>query len=478
MRIPGLRDHNIFAKSLHYSSKISKWLEEDHLVKGSTRTNWKRQYKLRHNWSRGSCNVSETQVAERPSIPPLLVRLHEDVVITVDATEGLRAWRMSGEQRLLASLHLEDGSKDIKPFSAPTSLAVDTSTTENTLGIAVGFADGRFGTYELDRRKCILHARYSHPQSSNGSITAIAYAAPYLLSMTDARLLSFYLFEKPGDIYTEGAILEPPCLLSSLKSYTAWPPLSLAIRVSPTSIFAAIAYAMPTYLAGWSVGLQELLLAPTGKLLESRLAAAQTQGFTPLSVLPSRSNSPSTRSHSSPSREQAPVIAHPSKPTSLSYTHPYLLAAHADNTLTLYMVTSNAEDLSIGPGHRLWGHTSSVSSAHVGDRGKAVSVSKHGNELRVWELEGGRSSHANKRRTMAGEASIQVRPEKGPTLSKVKGKLQRHDEQDPTKQGISFGYDDEDLAATKGWVAFNEETVVVLREQQEGSQALVVYDFT
>ena len=92
-----------------------------------------------------------------------------------------------------------------------------------------------------------------------------------------------------------------------------------------------------------------------------------------------------------------------SKPTSLSYTHPYLLVAHPDNTLTLYLVTSTAQALSISAGSRLWGHTSSVSGAHVGGRGKAVSVSRRGDELRIWELEGGFASSAAKRRLAMGD---------------------------------------------------------------------------
>ena len=432
---------------------------------------------MRHNWSQGSCNVSETCIAERPSIPPLLVGLHEDIVITVDATEGLRAWKMSGKQRLLAVRPLDEDIKQDRELAAPTSLAVDTSSTVDLVGIAIGFADGRFGTYELDRRRFGFTLRSMQPPSSNGTISAIAYASPYLLSMTEVRLLSLFLFSSETDADAPGSSLHTPRLISSLKSYTAWPPLSLAIRVSPTSVFASIAYAMPTYLAGWSVGLQELLLTPDGSILESRLASVQTQGFTPLSTLPIRSSSPKTRSDSSPSRNRPPEISQPSKPTSLSYTHPYLLAAHADNTLTLYMVNSNADDLSIGPGHRLWGHTSSVSSAHVGDRGKAVSVSKHGNELRVWELEGGTSSHPSRRRTGAGEASIQVRPEKVLSWSGAGERIGRSGQNECAKHAVGLGYKDDDLAFTKGWVAFNEETVVVLREQQEGSQALVVYDF-
>lgn len=394
--------------------------------------------------------------------------------MTADAIEGLRAWKMGGEQRLIAATPLDHDISGGTEVTAPTSLAVDTSSSIDTIGLAVGFADGRFGIYELDRRKPGFRLRYMHAPSSNGTLSAIAFASPYLLSMTEAHLLSLYNIRTCRD--TTKPAMYVPRLLSSLKSHTAWPPLSLAIRVSPTSLSASIAYAMPTYLAGWSVGLQELLLTRDGSVLESRLASAQSQGFTPLSVSPSRSSSPSARPE--PSSERLAEVPQPSKPTSLSYTHPYLLAAHADNTLTLYMVNSNADCLSVGSGYRLWGHTSSVSTAHVGDRGKAVSVSKNGNELRVWELEGGAPCYSGRRRTVSGEASIQVRPLKAPDRN---GDEMYHDQSNSCAivyQGIRSGYDGKDLAVNRGWVAFNEERVVVLRAQLEGAQDLVVYDFT
>ena len=475
-RIPGLRGHDTSGKALHYASKISKWLEDGHLVRGGGTTNWKKQYKLRHNWSKGSCNVRETKVADQPSVPSMLVRLHGNIVFTAEAKDGLRAWCMAGEPRLLAIIPFPPENEPHKPLPTPTSLAVDMSisSTEET-GIAVGFADGGFGVYTFDKLRPALALQYLHAPSSNGTISAVAYASPYLLTMTEAQLLSLYMFNTPNpqaDIPAIGA----PRLLSSLKSHTAWPPLSLSIRVSSASIFASIAYAMPTYLAGWSVGLQEMLLTAEGEIMESRLASAQPQGFQPLSISDeeTRSPSPTPRARMSPlrGREQIETYTRPCKPTSLSYAHPYLLAAHADNTLTLYMVTSNAGELTIGPGRRLWGHTSSVASAHVGDRGKAVSVSKRGNELRVWELEGGITSQGSKRRSAFAdglERSVQVRAEPRASVQDQNVEVSL----DPRSK-----QKDPDMAVTKGWVAFDEEKVVILREEQRGAQALVVFDFT
>lgn len=109
-------------------------------------------------------------------------------------------------------------------------------------------------------------------------------------------------------------------------------------------------------------------------------------------------------------------------------------------------------------------------------RGKAVSVSRMGDELRVWDLEGGTTSMANRRRFRDGNMSVRVQPSK--TLD-----ITDNDEEDgaPHTVGLRLALDqgfDEASTLSRGWVGFDEQNVIVLREKSEGSQALVVYDFT
>ena len=405
--------------------------------------------------------MSETQVAERPSIPPLLVQLHEGIVVTAHSTVGLRAWQMKGEQKLLASTHMSNS--DPEHPCAPTSLAIDSSNSNfEEVGIAVGFMDGSFSIYCLTQERSFAR-NYTHVPSSNGTISAIAYASPYLLTMTDAQLLSFYQFDRAEDGFT--MTFSPPSLLSSLRSHSARPPLSLTIRTLSAKILASIVYAMPSCLVGWTVGLQELHLTLEGTIVESRLASAPSHGYVPLQTAtrPSWLSTPIWPYRRAPS----------SRPTSLSYTHPYLLATHEDNTLTLYMVTSNARKLSIGAGYRLDGHTSSVSGAYVSDRGKAVSVSGRGNEVHVWDLEGGISSLTS-RQGIAATEKVRIRPQRN--------EGQNHgvdnDFHDSTERGTRGGVADEEVVTSRGWVGFDEEKVIVLREKVQGEQTLVIYDFT
>lgn len=437
-------------------------------MKRGAKTNWKKHYKLRSNWSRGSCAVDEIEVAEQATVPPVLVEMHDGVIFMADQTDGLRAWSAKGERRMIAQIR----PTRERP-SPPTSLALEAEGgSESTTNVVVGYEDGSFALFALRSDEGRLVQRYSHEASSNGVVSAVALRYPYAVTMTATQRLSLYRFQT-RDHADDADTLANPRLLHSLKSHTVWPPLSTCLRLVGPDILISIAYALPTYLSGWTVGIQEVRLSPAGTLLSSRLASAIDQHYRPLAFSPSPTTFHLPLSHpTSPSTTTSELHHIHAKPTSLSYTHPYLLVAHPDNTLTLYLVASTPAALSISPGSRLWGHTSRVSGAHVGDRGRAVSVSRRGDELRVWELEGGFASSAARKRLAAGALSVQVRPER------------RGEEAATTTQAgldlVSAGEEEEveELTLTRGWIGFDEENVVVLKERGQGRQALVVYDFT
>jgi hypothetical protein len=150
----------------------------------------------------------------------------------------------------------------------------------------------------------------------------------------------------------------------------------------------------------------------------------------------------------------------------MSYSHPYLLTSHADNTLTMYLVVSTSERLFVQGGRRLWGHTSSVSAVQVTNRGKAVSVSSRGDEIRIWELEMAISSLSSRNffeengvQLNAGNKDGESEPEPGlGTIYEHLGSVKV--EQDSTLP-----------------IGFDEERVLLLREKT-GTQLLECYDFT
>jgi hypothetical protein len=372
--------------------------------------------------------------------------------------------------------------------SPPTSLAIDaTSTDANLPRAVVGFENGAFGMYSLDITTSTFYHIYSHEPSINGVVTSVAVAWPYVVTMTATQLLSLY---KCNAVATPSTPTGSPRLVHSLKSHTVWPPLTTSLRLNSGSVVVSIAYAIPTYLSGWTVGVQEVKISETGDLLESRISSAIDQHYRPLAFASRPMTTHLTPASGGLATSTTLELRHiHSKPTSLSYTHPYLLVAHPDNTLTLYLVSSTSESLSISEGSRLWGHTSSVSGAHVGGRGKAVSVSKRGDELRVWELEGGFGSLSARKRLAVGDLSVRLQPEqkKADNLDTAQAGLDLINNRTPvdpeitstlSPNNVGTDADADELTLIRGWIGFDEENVVVLKEQSQGRQALVVYDFT
>ncbi|KAF2717822.1 hypothetical protein K431DRAFT_232281 [Polychaeton citri CBS 116435] len=450
------------------------WLHEEHLVRTGSRTNWKRQYKTRHNWTKGTCAISEVEVADQPTVPPILLQMQNGVIYMADKIDGLRAWSAAA-RKSVAQVMLPSN----KAQPPPSCLAVDPSPDgDPETRVLIGFEDGSFSLYGRRYQQAGFRHLFHHGSSSNGSLSAAALSWPYAVTLTATQILSLYRFEPPASKESASTGVAAPKLLHSLRSRTVWPPLSASLRPLSSGVTICIAYALPTYLSGWTVGIQEIEVSSEGILIRSRLASAVDQHYRPLAfsappVAPYLGSPPSGSANNAASE----TIHIHTKPTSLSYTHPYLLVSHPDNTLTLYLVTSTRDALEISAGSRLWGHTSSVSGAHIGRRGKAVSVSKRGDELRVWELEGGFGSNTAKKRLATGSLSVQIRAGADEDAClRLNRTLASRVTSSCAKELREAG--DTDFSLTRGWIGFDDENVVLLKEGSQGKQSLVVYDFT
>ncbi|KAM0259000.1 hypothetical protein ACHAPA_010949 [Fusarium lateritium] len=475
LRIPGFRIGGAGGTRLQYSSRRAVWADgrkgrapEDEVPRESSESesvDWKRQYKLRHNWARGKCVLEEVSVRDAPEENEgqkrTLVKVVEGIAITADLESGLRAWDLRTRRPITQLDFQEDDESD---GSAPTSLAVDESGPGSMVEIIVGFADGGFGLWRLDLDEKELTRRYQHEKSCNGELAAVACGYPYVLTATTAGLISLYTFNRPAakptdnltkqgseagkypshgvngnraKAQTANTILPPPYLLTSLKSHTTHLPLALSIRRMSSSVSASIAYTF-SVRDGWCIGVQDLLITPPTdgsgvETLTSRLA----------STLPISTSGGADSPRTNGSRSEL---------TTLCYSHPYLLATLPDNTLVLYLCTSTARSFSLSPGIRLWGHTSGISDAEITPRGKAVSISTRGDEIRVWELEG-----------RVGGSSIEVRPTS----------RQLADDADSPTPTPRAEWEDR-----RNWVGFDDEMVIVLKEARDGRESLMVYDFT
>lgn len=537
-RSGGLVDNSAAGEA--YSGRIGAMLEEEERKGKQDRVNWKRQYKIRHNWARGKCAVEELKLGsssedEGPAAAEddadrskMLVKVVEGFAVTADRAYGLRAWDLK-TRAVVAQLGLEDDTSDKEDDVAPpTCIAIDDNhLNEGTLDISLGFSDGSFGVWKLDLQGKRIARRYRHEKSSNGGLAGMAYSYPYLLTATGSVLVSLYTFDVPGMAaggdneentmgssssklasamreYCDGGaseettsdadlLLPPPYLLTALKSHTSDPPLALSIRETGDTTVASIAYTFYTR-RGWSIGIQDLQITPGHSAscapdITTRLAYTTPITFSPRPVVPPRIYSrrwapfspplgvASTTPLDDPSQSPPPtppVEQGQDGPKTLCYSHPYLLATLPDNTLILHLCTSTASTLSVSPGIRLWGHTSGISDAEITARGKAVSVSSRGEEMRVWELEG--------RRGGVRSRSVEIRPkpavDRGKDLAGM-GKIGQIESGASESEGdATSAQDGVDWKERRNWVGFDDEMVIVLKEARGGSESLLVYDFT
>lgn len=442
---------------------------------------WKKQYRLRHNWARGRCAVEQVDVhnsKEQSAVaaPPewqTLIKVVEGIAVTADSVSGLRAWDLRTRQPIAqASLHFDRATR-----LRPSCLAVDdTRLGRGQVDVAVGFEEGTSGIWRLDAHRNTLRLLVRQRKSFLGGLLAIAYGYPYLLTATQLGFIALYTFNNPStadnvsdagddtdnevarEAYTqspddaddEHVTLPAPYLLTSLKSHSTQGPLALSLRRNAASVVASIAYTFNT-VGGWSIGIQDLDISPSGAVT-SRVASS----------LPTQIRSGHSSPSSSPIQPNAYRFGNSDEPgpTKLRYSHPYLLATLPDNTLVLHLCTSTTTSLIISSGIRLWGHTSGISDAEITPRGKAVSVSTRGDEIRLWELEGRPSSHS-----VAVRPRLQEAEDRLSTADRREGSAPRT----PTKLDLDDG--------RRNLVGFDDEVVLVLKEASNGRDSLMLYDF-
>lgn len=476
--VPQSKQLKLLSTGTAYSPRVSKWLGHGHLVEDSTSVHWKTQYRLRHNWSKGTCRLDELEVSRSP-LPQILIKLYSGVVITANKEHGLRAWSTKRPKKQLTRL----------PFSkqdhTPTALYVAKGSAASFLEVTVGFDDGHFSVYNLDVTRGEFTVRFSQASTSDASITAIASAPPYLLTISDHKTFNLYQIPPHFTQREEQSSTDQLRLLESLESNNTFAPMSLSLRCSASEVIASIAYSFLHISNGWTIGIQELRFNKDGEHTTSRLATtvAAPSKSDEIGHGSASTEDNSKRNNTNHRRGFANIsyIQHKEAPTSLSYSHPFLLTSHSDNTLTMYLVFSSAENLVIRDSRRLWGHTSSVSSVQVGDRGKAVSVSPRGNEIRIWELESAvlsSSSPPNSRsRSIRGESSVQINYEKPSSASSFS--LGTTSGAKDWSRHVSYQRDLDVLSDdSEGWIGFDEEQVVVLRQRGLRAQFLECYDFT
>lgn len=421
--------------------------------------------------------MTEVEFSQPPT-PPVLVKLCAGVVFTADTAHGLRAWGAKDPASCLAKILFPNQSDETAV--CPTALAV--SELDDELEIVVGFDDGHFNRYVFEIRTSRLRLHSGHVGFKDGAITAMALSSPYLLIVSQHKSLSLYNLRVSPHVSgkTDEATLRK---LACLNAANMVAPMTVSLRTSGLEIVATVIYSFYHIGCGWSLGIQELRFNQNGQQVESRLASTVDSQYGAIAQrgrTTSRARRHSTGSEAGNSNlasaPVAPSIVHAHPPTSMSYSHPYLLTSHADNTLTMYLLVSDSRRLFVRGGQRLWGHTSSVSAVQVTNRGKAVSVSSRGDEIRIWELEPAVRSLGS-RRLLQEENSIQVNPENKDRDESELESASHILRGGMSDSGVDTGASD-DVSLMHGCVGFDEERVLLLREKTVGTQLLECYDFT
>ncbi|KAI9895001.1 MAG: hypothetical protein M1814_000223 [Vezdaea aestivalis] len=424
-----------------YSSGMLSWQDEGELADEARKVDWKRQYRLRQKWVDGTCKRSRIQLSEyaRPRCVP--VKLCKGIIFTANPEQKLKLYDSKDLKNLLASADFPENLRD-RP--AAIDVLVDTDNG-NEFAIVVGFKGGQFSIFKFDRKTSVLAHAYSlHPTSLRGArsrelICHVAITDNFVLTVAASECLCLYRF--PEKLTKSGLNLKDPTLISSLDAVTVSKPIEIKFTSNPSGLIASIVYGFGFPSA--SIGLQELRLSPEGRLLETRATSRLV---------------PDTR----------PFAMH--SPYTVSYSHPYLLTGHPDNLMTLYTVTSTADGLRISKGRQLTDHTSAVKAVRISKRGKAVSVGRFGEDMRVWDLEGVIGS--GQRAFSAQEQSVQVRtnigfelpiPRPQPGLPWIESPPWRHEG-----------------SGVVDWLDFDDERVVAVRETRGRpfpGTSLSVYDF-
>ena len=129
-----------------------------------------------------------------------------------------------------------------------------------------------------------------------------------------------------------------------------------------------------------------------------------------------------------------------------------------------FLVTSNDDRFEISSGRKLWGHTSNVSGAEVNNRGKAVSISSRGDEVRVWDLEAiskGDYTRTSTRIKAADTISIATTlVRQGSGLGRALQEVKR------------------EVELSRRWIGFDDQQIATLSQTEDHRQIMTLYDFT
>ncbi|KAF3919890.1 hypothetical protein ABW21_db0206211 [Orbilia brochopaga] len=437
------------------------------------RLDWKGKFRLRSNWERGTARSDHlsllalapapepVQHSGEPKIqyPPILGCFCQSYFISADSKNGVRIFTCAGP----AENRRQEVARRPISLGNPTCIKVEESLYNDTSGkrlntrgldFVIGYHNLSFAIYHFDPTSRLLSEKYIHRRfKEDERIELAAFCFPYLVTITSLNqcsIVGFHnsLVETAGEDSDPKLKLPPPSQpflppirVASLEVDEAWFPTSTSFRrdSDTNEIIASVVFSVRSIIVGASIAVQEFHLASdTPRLRKSQVASPPLHDALDQAFLGRIASMAFTT------------------PTCVSYRYPYIMTSHADNTLVLYSLHCDEDGkLVIAPGHKLWGHNSSVMTVEVGLK-KAVSVDRRG-EVRVWDL----ISRSEKK--FGKDGSTRIVGSGDPLFLNLDGKL-----------GIQ---------TERCSVGFGDEGIVVMEKAKDLDHStldfrLVVYDFT
>ncbi|KAJ3142237.1 hypothetical protein HDU90_004510 [Geranomyces variabilis] len=316
---------------------------------------------LQHNWSSGNCHIQSLRIEATGPPRPVLAFSKNFVLV---ASEGplISVWCIENRRRVGT---LPCGR--LPAASVATCILVDTSLPA-TQRVLAGFSDGSCRIWSLSSKDsggfaadelCTIRG-----QSSDESILAVAICDIVVVVCTAQFDLVFYRLippSEPGRLWTSKELNRV-----GWHSRNFWAPVDLHLLQAGagTSFSLHVAYESPTATGNWQVGLELINF--------------------------STENAKVTTQHYSPSNSKMlPKSASPL--TCLRFRAPYLVTAHADNVVQLYMMMPSPTRrkpqrtalVHISP---LYAHSAAVTALDLdAASGKLVTAGFDG--TKIWELQ-------------------------------------------------------------------------------------------
>ncbi|KAG2225862.1 hypothetical protein INT45_007106 [Circinella minor] len=374
------------------------------------RSEWKIIYKTNHNWRSGNCRMTYVDVDEEDKklAPPdnnnnynptsSYVQFAHDILYIASTTVPLiEVWKVKNSGQPIMLRQLETATLNINQI---TSLKLDLASSPNIHRLVAGYTGGGFSVWEItfdNNSSSTTSDDIDYSSSTTCSATevviyipkvrrrdhiiSIGISYPMLLTCSsDMRLTAFCIDSSLDQRQAARFVYE-------LKSHIRWDPMSVEIdrcNDENNRWRAMVCFGMPVGLNAYTVGIQEIILSKD-TLISSRHCTALNQEdlfFT---------SSPFNHS-------TTPISEYSQQPiTAVSYSEPYLITAHANNTIKQYYVQfSNNNKLEIIFAQTLYGHTSKVSALALdASIGRLVSGDKFG--IKLWDVpcSGKRNNNSN-----------------------------------------------------------------------------------